>query len=121
MRAQLRALSSPDVGTAELGAYSPTDPSEFGLLIEAEIGPAGDDGSDVFQFLAASPAWLATRAAAKGYRWGRGCLLMDRWDLRIVESAIRDLCVRAEGDDWPSVARQLGESLHWEFAGYEGR
>jgi hypothetical protein len=64
------------------------------------------------------PEWLGAHPGGKGFRWGRGLLLLDAWDSGIVQRAILDLCVHAEGEVWPEVAQWLARFTDWEFEGH---
>jgi hypothetical protein len=120
MRGVVRSLWSPDIPGGRLGDFAPSDPLDFGLLVEASIGPAGAAGEEVFDIVACSPSWLAARPG-KGFTWGRGTLLMARWDPAVVERAIGDLCLRSEGEEWQAVARLLGGFMRSEFADFLDR
>ncbi len=39
-------------------------------------------------------------------------------DERALQRAIRDLCLRNEGSDWPDVATKLSRYAYWEFEDY---
>jgi hypothetical protein len=120
MRCELRSLWSPDVASGSLGDFEPADPSAFGLFVQAAIGPVDGEGEEVFDLMVCSPVWLAAQPFEKGYRWGRGKLLTLRWDPQIVERAVRDICLRSEGEDWAAIARRLAQVMDWEFSGYRG-
>jgi hypothetical protein len=116
MRAQLRSLHSPDIpGSWE--SFRPPSDAEWSVLVEAEIGPDDSPGGDIFAFQVCTAGWLEGQLT-KGFRWGRGLLVVDRWDGRVVERAVRDLCLHTEGSDWSSIAQALSRFADWEFSNY---
>ncbi|MFN8629634.1 MAG: Imm8 family immunity protein [Chloroflexota bacterium] len=117
MRAEVRSIHSPDAPDA-LDRWRPSSPRDFELLLEAEIGPAGGEGSEVFTLRAVGPDWLAAHDGDKGFRWGRGLLVLQEWDFAVAERAISDLCRRTEGEAWADVAIKLARFMHWEFEDY---
>jgi hypothetical protein len=117
MRAVLRDLDSPDAPDG-LDTFSPGDPRAFSILVQATIGPADGDGGDLFDFVAVGPEWFAENAPGKGFRWGHAFLILDRWDPQIVRRAIEDVCLHAEGRDWPEVASKISRFGQWEFENY---
>ena len=94
MRAELKGLDTADAEGGELVAFCPDDAAHFALGVTASIGPAGEDGAELFQFEVCSPSWLAKQSLPKGFAFQRHKLLLERWDPELVERAIRDLCLR---------------------------
>jgi len=117
VKAELRRIHSPDAPDG-LGNWRPRLPRDFALLLEAEIGPKGGDGAEVFSVRVVGTDWFGARPPGRGFRWGRGILVLDEWDLDAAEQAIRDLCDRFEGDTWAEVAARLAGFMDWEFEGY---
>jgi Immunity protein 8 len=116
MRAVLRRLHSPDADP--LSEFAPHDPEAFSILVQALVGPSDGEGEESFDFLVCTPRWLAAQEFEKGFVWPRSHLLLQRWDYTVVERAIGDVIVHAEGPDWPSVAAQIGRYGGWELEGY---
>jgi hypothetical protein len=116
MRGELRRLHSPDV---DLQQYIPEDVEDFGLLIQAMIGPLHREGEESFDFLVCSPRWFAVRLAEHEYRWGQHHLFLKRYDLNLIAMAIEKLCQSIEGPDWETLADRLGRFGRWEFEGYQ--
>lgn len=119
MRAELRGLDSADA-PGGLEAFAPDDPDVFALAVGASIGPAGGDGADLFYFHVCSPGWIEANPPPKGFEFMHGYLVLSRWDHKIVERAVSDLCLRTEGADWREVATKLSRYGSWEFEDYQG-
>ena len=117
MRAQLRSLDSPDAMDG-LDRWTPDDATDFSITLAAAIGPPDAPGSALFYFTVVGPEWFASNPPGKGFRWGRGLLVLDRWDFEVARRAIADLCLRAEGRDWETVAQRLNQYGLWEFDRY---
>ena len=102
-----------------LVAEAPSDGDEFGVVVTAYLGPADGEGADLFELKVCTPGWLAeTVATPQGFAFLRHHLVVERWDEGLVERAVRDLCVRNEGDDWKEVATKLSRYAYWEFEDY---
>lgn len=117
VRAELKSLDSADA-PAGLDEFDPPDPESFALAVGATISPEGGEGGDLFYFLVCSPGWLKANPPEKGFAFLHGHLLLERWDYKLVERAIGDLCRGAEGSDWNEVAGQLRLYGDWEFENY---
>jgi hypothetical protein len=111
---EIKSLHSPDLPNAEL----PADPEDCAVLCEADIGMQGKEGADIFIFTVLTPKYLAR---AGGYRWGRGCLLVDHFSWDIVRLALQKLVSRYAGNEWREIAVELNKELHWEFDNYQAK
>jgi hypothetical protein len=118
MRAELKALDTPDSPDGSLSSFHPEDGEQFALLVSASVGPAGEDGGELFGFTVCSPTWVAAEELPKGFAFQRHTLLVERWNPEVVERAIADLCRRTEGETWTEVAQMLSRFGHWEFEDY---
>lgn len=117
MRAELRSLHSPDV--EDLSSFNPHD-APFCVFIEAIVGIEGGSGEESFGFSVCNPAWLEYNVTgARTYDWNRARLVMNSFDIERVETAVRELCARAEAQDWRSVAQVLSRYTLWEFEDYK--
>lgn len=104
---------------AHLVFEAPDDPEHFAAEVTPYIGPAEGRGADLFEFQVCTPRWLVEQASMpKGFAFLRHHLLVERWDAGLVERAIRDLCLRTEGEDWQEVATKLSRCGYWEFEDY---
>ena len=108
---ELRSLHSPDLARD----HEPADPGDAAVLFEASIGPKGQDGAEVFSFVAITPRALARD---QGSRWGRGYLILNHVSWAGVEAAVRNLISHCSGDNWAQVAEKLNRETHWEFEAY---
>lgn len=118
IEATFKSLDIPGAALGQARAFQPDDPADFGLAITASIGPKNDIGEELFVFLVCTPTWLAREVEQTSHVWGRHLLIVSRWDLGLVESAIERLCAAATGDDWSSLTAKIGRYGHWEFEDY---
>ena len=81
----------------------------------ADIGIQGQEGGDQFQFTVVTPQHLAKH---DGISWGRGYLIVPRFEWPAVEQALEKLLMHCQGEDWKSVANLIGRELYWEFEDY---
>lgn len=117
VQAELKGLDSTDIADQVWEEWRPDDPDCFALSVTASVGAAGEEGADLFDFVVCTPSWVQTDRLQKGFAFSR-YLLITRWDPDLVERAIRDLCRRTRGEDWPEVARKLSRYSSWEFDEY---
>lgn len=115
-KAVLRWLHSPDVHN--LKEWQPHDPSRFGILIQAMIGPNLEPGEESFDFFVCTPAWLDDELGREGHRFGLYCLIVPAYDFVAIHSALQRLCDRISGRDWDEVATVLSHYGKWEFEHY---
>lgn len=116
LRAQLRRLHSPDV--ANLETHVPAEPECFGILVQAMVGPEDMPGEESFDFIVCTPRWLTSKVVVHGYAVGRHHLVVRTYEYEVIRGAISDLCEKAVGPDWLTVASKLGRFGKWEFEDY---
>ena len=118
MKAELKGVHSPDVD--DVRKYSPPDPVNFAVLIQALIGPMGEPGAESFNIEVCTPRWLETQLDGEGAIFGRHLLVVRNYDYEAIVKKIErflDLCT---GSDWPEIARKVSRIGLWEFEDYEG-
>jgi hypothetical protein len=114
MRAALRGFYSSDIEALE--THRPDDPECFQIGVTAFIGPAeGGFGEEMFDFTVCTANWLQQHPPPKNFEFLRSTILMERWDYATLSRALGDLCLHAEGKDWPEIAAKLSRYGHWEF------
>jgi len=119
MRAELKRLSSTDV---DMQSFVPDDEGIFGFWCHAEIGPAYEDGTDLFQFCVCSPAWLASEMSSGRSpepMFGRDLILMNAYDFGKVFALIDRYLARCTGETWDEIAPKIGRVGSWEFEDYQ--
>ncbi len=114
IQAELRRLHSPDA--VDLPLFTPLDAEYFGLLVQAMVGPKGQQGCESFDFMVCSPRWLENKMSSTGYVLGRHYLLLPKYDYNLIWQVIQGLCDEAEAPDWKTVASRLSRYGRWEFA-----
>jgi hypothetical protein len=118
MRAKLKALHSPDI---DLEAFSPTDPTSFGFLLQAMIGPEDQDGAESFDIEVCTPKWLMERqqsGAAPAVVLGTHMMFVSCFDLGQIRGELDRYCERCVGADWAALANKLASLGAWEFQDY---
>lgn len=116
MRAKLKTISSPDI---ELKSYWPIDEACFGFLLELQIGPEDQLGSDLFQIMVCTPEWIKSEYSNRKAVWGRDMLIVFEYDLEHIHSTIYRHVESCTADDWPSLAQKLSRFSGWEFENYQ--
>jgi hypothetical protein len=116
MRASLKGLTSPDI--RDLENWSPGDPSCFGFVLEAAIGPAGGEGAEIFQLQVCTPSWFAQQMKGSNVVSGEHTLFVARYDYPAFANFIERRCHRCEGATWTEIVGELRHLGHWEFEGY---
>jgi hypothetical protein len=114
--AELYGLHSPDA--LDLTQYTPEDPSSFGILVEAMIGPQNGVGHETFDFVLCTPSWFAQTLSEGEYRFGHSYIFFGKFDYVLLWRAIKKLCDSVAGPDWETVARRLSRYGKWEFEDY---
>lgn len=88
---------------------------DFYIQIQADIGPEGDKGSETFTFYAASPKRLQNLIDDKQIEMGRGLLIMNDFDIRLIESAIERIVSTCMRETWEEVAMLISRYAYWEY------
>ena len=116
MRAELKRLHCPDIN--DLSGYAPQEADNFGFLLQAMIGPAGQEGEEAFDILVWTPAWLQRKYTATEIILGRHYLIVFRYDYQDLTSYIATFAEQCTGESWRDVAQQLSRLGKWEFEDY---
>jgi hypothetical protein len=118
IRAELKYIHSPDVN---FETYYPEDPKCFGFLLQAFIGPVGEEGGEMFSLDVSTLSWIEARRDENAYpkiMFGRGFLIVSEYDISEISSYISALCDRCSGENWQEVATKLAKFAEWEFEDY---
>jgi hypothetical protein len=115
MQAELKRLHSPDV--LDLKHYRPERGDNFGVLLQAMIGPVGLEGEEAFDILVATPEWLKQRCKGQ-IILGEHHLIVCEYNYGTLFDFIAEFARKCVGDDWKSIAKQLSHIGRWEFDEY---
>jgi Immunity protein 8 len=102
VRPVVKHFLSPDVG---LGNFSPEDPTDFSFLLQALVGPAGQEGEESLQFIVCTPRHLAKQLVSDKYSLGRGLVLIGSSDIQGILRFVQRAVERVEGSNWADVGR----------------
>jgi Immunity protein 8 len=88
--------------------------------MQADIGPVGEEGAETFDFTVCTPSGLADRLENDERPfWGRGLLIVRRFDWDQVEAALNQYVRSLSGEEWHNVATKLNRVMCWEFEDYQ--
>jgi hypothetical protein len=116
MKAELKRLHSPDAD--DLRTFKPSDPANFGLFVEAMVGPAGEDSSESFDIMVCTPAWLGERVEREGPMIGLHHIIVPAYDYDALFNVVQSFCAGCDGDTWNAVGEKVGRLGRWEFDDY---
>ncbi|MEO0530935.1 MAG: Imm8 family immunity protein [Planctomycetota bacterium] len=113
MRAKLRFIESNDTLDWETFADRESlDPLNDWGWFTVGVGPAEEQGTDLFQVVACTPT--AKHKIIAGHKEFRG-VVVDSFDPESIKTALHHLVDSISGADWPDCVRQLQAALHWEY------
>src|SRR5690242_13133370 len=98
MKAQLKRLHSPDV--IDLKSFRPTQPDNFGFLLQLMVGTEGEEGEESFDVQVCTPRWLLERYRGKGIVSLRHHVLVFEYDHDRMLEALRLMVESCTGSDW---------------------
>jgi len=116
MRAVLKGLHSPDI--YDLKTYSPNEPDNFGFLLQAMIGPAGQEGEESFDIVVCTPEWLKWNHTTEVVL-GRHHLIVFEYNYERLTGYIAAYAEECTGESWQEIAQLLGRLGKWEFEDYQ--
>ena len=111
MKAELRALHSPDVD--DLKSWHP-DRSDWGILVQLLVGPVRGAGEESFDVTVCHPTSLL-RGAPGDPVIGRHHLFMTDYSHVRLELFLRSYVDNVQADDWAGITEKLSRLGHWEF------
>jgi hypothetical protein len=111
--AELKKLTCTDVPSLE--TFQPE--GDFGIYIDAMVGPAGQPGEESFGFTLCTPTWFAQNMRDQ-FALGRHYLFVREYDYAALEKFARGYCQRCMGYSWAEVAQKVAHLGYWEFENY---
>lgn len=109
---ELRGIESQDLTPPAL----PDDPAVCAVRFDAAIGPREEPAvpSESYGFIVVTPAALRQLDAPT---WGRGLLIVDRFEWASVVQAVAELLTRCARPTWSEARDELRRELHGPGAG----
>lgn len=98
-------------------AYWPEDPLNFCVAVEAMIGPAEEDGAEIFSFEVCTPMWF-TENRLKSATFIRHIVFVQEYDEDEIKHLIYRLVAETPGSSWTEIAVKLSRFMRWEFEDY---
>ena len=114
IRAELKSLMCSDF---DMRTYVPETSDTFAFWVEMEIGPVGEESSDLFQVLVCTPRWLEKEVHKWGAQWSRSKLIINSYSFNELESFVSRAIGSIEGRDWKELVSKLRLLADWEFDG----
>lgn len=97
--------------------FQPTDDPQC-VWVDLSVGPAGEDGGDLFHIFVCTPDWLAMEVERNGARWGRSMLIVQRIHPDEILREIESRLSKTSADTWPDLAHKISRTAEWEFDEY---
>ncbi len=113
VRAELKRLRSMEI--IDLEHFEPEEADNFRVRIEAVIGPLGSRGEEAFEVVICTPKWIENEVDRQGYLFGKGHLLVKRYDYNEIFNVMDQLCNRLSGDSWETIEYKLRLYGDWEY------
>ncbi|MEP6573387.1 MAG: Imm8 family immunity protein [Gemmatimonadota bacterium] len=114
---ELRDIRSHDLTPPAM----PAEPADCAVRFELLVAPSGDGGDSMpgerFAFVVATPGFLVREADAA---WGRGFLLVPRFEWGTVGQALAGLMARCARPTWTEVVGAISGELQWVPGGTDG-
>lgn len=117
MNAELKRLHSPDV--FDLKNYRPESPENFSFLLQAMIGPAGEEGEESFDIEVCTPKWIMENCRKDVVIIGVHYMVVREYSYERIEGAIKKFLLGCSGSNWAEVARKVSQLGLWEFEDYQ--
>ena len=98
MKAELKRVHSPDI--KDLEHFVPENLDSFGFLLQAMIGPEGEDGEESFDIEVCTPKWLEETYGLEDVVIGRHHLIMREYNYKRLVQSIENFLSRCYGENW---------------------
>ncbi|MEJ1334509.1 MAG: immunity 8 family protein [Candidatus Sedimenticola sp. (ex Thyasira tokunagai)] len=116
MDAELKRVHSPDIDS--LSSYQPEEPECFAFLLQAMIGPKGEDWEESFDIEVCTPKWIEKTYGLDEIVIGRHYFIVREYNYENIIRTIDKYLMHCSGDDWKEVAARVSRLGRWEFEDY---
>lgn len=117
MKAELKRLHSPDI--YDLENYQPENAENFAFLLQAMVGPEGEEGEESFDIEVCTPKWLEETYDIDDVIIGRHHLVVREYSFQRIVHSIKEFLRDCSGENWNEVAEKVSRLGRWEFENYE--
>ena len=114
MKPQLKAQDCTDHDPIE--SWLPADSTQLDYWLCLHIGPAGQQGAEMFYVNVLSEA--AARQLDAGELARRKKIVVEDYSWSAVMRAVDDILREVEGTSWNEIAQKLSQKFDWEFDNY---
>lgn len=115
MESEVKNIMSTEI--FDLENYMPLDNESFSFAITISVGPKGEVGAEYFDVDVCTPKWLMNNQY-DDVIWGKGKLIVFRYDMKMILGRIRAMFNGCRGEDWNEIAIKLSRIGQWEFENY---
>lgn len=88
---------------------------DFWIVVEIGIGPRNEIGDELFTVNVASVKRLQKSIESNGIEIGRGLLIMDDFNINLVERTMEQLLRSCERPSWNEVVLAFCRYAFWEY------
>lgn len=117
MNAELKRVYSPDIYNLEI--YHPECSDSFCFLLQAMIGPAGEDGEESFDIEVCTPKWIEKNLGEGEVLIGMHYLIVREYNYEKIVQTIEKFLLDCSGASWGEVSKKVSRLGFWEFEAYE--
>ncbi|WP_080727724.1 immunity 8 family protein [Pseudomonas fluorescens] len=117
MSAELKRVHSP--GIYDLESYHPACADSFCVLLQAMIGPSGEDGEESFDIEVYTPKWIENNLGTDEVLIGMHYLIVREYNYQKIVHAIEKFLLDCSGTNWREISKKVSRLGLWEFEGYE--
>lgn len=113
MRTELRWLETNDFPTwEEFAAAERPDGSDCSGWFSCGLGPEGERGEEIFQFVVATPGAVSR---VQQERRRLRLLVVDEFTRPAIERMLREHISRIAGHSWSEISTQLRKTMYSEY------
>jgi len=119
MSLTIKSIHSPDAPNVR--HWEPDDPEEACLLVELEIGPNEEQGTNLFQIMVATPKGLLkwARSATTPVLSDRGLLVLTTYSSQALLEWLSQTVNHCSADTWTESVSLLQKYFRWEYEDFE--
>lgn len=118
MKACIKEMYSLEIEDL-LKDYIPEEKDNFEIIIRLMIGTKNDDAAESFDIIVCSSKRVVSITESEYAVWGKGLLIVDRYDYVKITNLIKSKIESIVGGDWNDLAIKMSRLANWEFEDYQ--